>query len=84
MRPRVLYATSGGVSIAYQVVGSGAIDLVFQPGFVSHLDLAWEEHVAYAPPAVTTMSVANPAASPSRTPQWSSSLRPFLCATPSS
>lgn len=43
MRPRVLYATSGGVSIAYQVVGSGAIDLVFQPGFVSHLDLAWEE-----------------------------------------
>ena len=43
MRPRVLYATSDGVSIAYQVVGSGAIDLVFQPGFVSHLDLAWEE-----------------------------------------
>jgi pimeloyl-ACP methyl ester carboxylesterase/DNA-binding CsgD family transcriptional regulator len=43
VRPRVLYATSDGVSIAYQVVGSGAIDLVFQPGFVSHLDLAWEE-----------------------------------------
>jgi hypothetical protein len=38
-----LYARSGGVSIAYQVVGSGAIDLVFQPGFVSHLDLACEE-----------------------------------------
>ena len=31
------------MSIAYQVVGSGVIDLVFQPGFVSHLDLAWEE-----------------------------------------
>ena len=42
MRPRVSYAMSDGVSIAYQVVGSGAIDLVFQPGFVSHLDLAWE------------------------------------------
>src|ERR1700731_2195985 len=42
------------------------------------------EWCGYAPPAVTTMSVANPAASPSRTPQWSSSLRPFLCATPSS
>jgi class 3 adenylate cyclase len=29
------------VSIAYQIVGDGPIDLVFVPGFVSHLDLQW-------------------------------------------
>jgi pimeloyl-ACP methyl ester carboxylesterase len=29
--------------IAYQVVGSGSLDLVFVPGFVSNLDLWWEE-----------------------------------------
>ena len=34
---------SDGVSIAYQVVGSGPIDLVYVPGFISHLDLAWSE-----------------------------------------
>ena len=43
MGPQVRYARNGDVSIAYQVVGDGPIDLVFQPGFVSHLDLAWEE-----------------------------------------
>jgi class 3 adenylate cyclase len=32
------YAKSGGVSIAYQVTGSGPFDLVFVPGFVSNLD----------------------------------------------
>lgn len=31
------------MQLAYQVVGDGPLDLVFQPGFVSHLDLAWEE-----------------------------------------
>lgn len=30
-----------GVSIAYQVVGEGPNDIVFVPGFVSHLDLQW-------------------------------------------
>jgi pimeloyl-ACP methyl ester carboxylesterase len=40
---KVRYTKNGDVSIAYQVIGSGMIDLVFQPGFVSHLDLAWEE-----------------------------------------
>jgi len=37
------YADSGGVSIAYQVHGSGPLDLVFVPGFVSHVELLWEE-----------------------------------------
>jgi pimeloyl-ACP methyl ester carboxylesterase/DNA-binding CsgD family transcriptional regulator len=39
----VRYARSGELSIAYQTVGSGGPDLLFVPGFVSHLDLAWEE-----------------------------------------
>jgi pimeloyl-ACP methyl ester carboxylesterase len=42
MRPEVRYARGGDVSIAFQVLGQGP-DLVFVPGFVSHLDLAWEE-----------------------------------------
>jgi pimeloyl-ACP methyl ester carboxylesterase/DNA-binding CsgD family transcriptional regulator len=37
------YARSGDVRIAYQVVGHGAFDLVFVPGFISNLDLAWED-----------------------------------------
>jgi pimeloyl-ACP methyl ester carboxylesterase len=37
------YADSDGVSIAYQVHGEGPLDLVFVPGFVSHVELYWEE-----------------------------------------
>lgn len=37
------YARSGTISIAYQVVGSGRADLVFVPGWVSHVEYAWEE-----------------------------------------
>lgn len=38
------YARSeDGVSIAYQVHGEGPLELVFVPGFVSHVELAWEE-----------------------------------------
>ena len=36
-----LYARSGDVSIAYQVVGEGPFDVVFVPPFVSHVELAW-------------------------------------------
>jgi class 3 adenylate cyclase len=36
------YADSSGVSIAYQVHGEGELDLVFVPGFVSHVELLWE------------------------------------------
>jgi pimeloyl-ACP methyl ester carboxylesterase len=35
------YATSGEVSIAYQVVGRGPFDIVFVPGFVSNVELGW-------------------------------------------
>jgi len=36
------YAKSGDVNIAYQVVGEGPIDLVVVPGWVSHVEHAWE------------------------------------------
>ena len=32
-----------GVNIAFQVFGSGPRDIVWVPGFISHLDLAWGE-----------------------------------------
>src|ERR687898_3078508 len=41
--PRVSYTRSGEVNIAYQVVGSGPIDIVFVMGWVSHLEYFWNE-----------------------------------------
>jgi class 3 adenylate cyclase/alpha-beta hydrolase superfamily lysophospholipase len=32
-----------GVSIAFQVWGSGSTDLLYAPGFISHLDLLWAD-----------------------------------------
>ena len=40
--PATRYATAGDVSIAYQVVGEGPIDIVLVLGFATHLDLQWE------------------------------------------
>jgi pimeloyl-ACP methyl ester carboxylesterase/class 3 adenylate cyclase len=40
--PQTRYATSEDASIAYQVVGSGPIDLVLVLGFATHLELQWE------------------------------------------
>ena len=39
MAPETRYAKSGDVNIAYQVWGDGPIDLVFVPGFVTHLEI---------------------------------------------
>ena len=36
------YALSGDVHIAYQVTGDGPFDLVFVPGFVTHIELQWK------------------------------------------
>ena len=41
--PQTKYAKSGDVHIAYQVVGEGPFDLVVIPGWISHIDLWWEE-----------------------------------------
>ena len=43
MRAPIRYARSGDVNIAYQVTGGGDRDLVLVPGFVSHLELDWED-----------------------------------------
>jgi pimeloyl-ACP methyl ester carboxylesterase len=43
MIPETKYAKSGNVYIAYQVVGDGPIDLVLVPGWVSNIDVIWEE-----------------------------------------
>src|SRR5262245_27506055 len=40
--PETRYTKSGDVHIAYQVMGSGPLDLVLVPGFVTHLDLQLE------------------------------------------
>jgi pimeloyl-ACP methyl ester carboxylesterase len=38
-----MYARSGDVNIAYQVIGQAPIDLVFVMGWVSHLEYFWRE-----------------------------------------
>lgn len=40
--PDTLYAKSGELNIAYQVSGDGPFDLVFVPGYVTHLEVHWE------------------------------------------
>jgi pimeloyl-ACP methyl ester carboxylesterase len=42
MAPLTQYTKCGNLSIAYQVVGDGPIDLVYAHGWVSHLEYAWE------------------------------------------
>ncbi|MGD2050730.1 MAG: adenylate/guanylate cyclase domain-containing protein [Chloroflexota bacterium] len=42
-QPLTRYAKAGDVHIAYQVFGEGPIDLVFVPGFVSHIENYWDE-----------------------------------------
>jgi len=41
--PVTQYAKSGDLSIAYQVIGDGPLDLVLVPGWVSNIELFWEE-----------------------------------------
>jgi len=43
MPPVTRYAKAGELSIAYQVVGEGPFDLLWIPGWVSNVELAWEE-----------------------------------------
>jgi pimeloyl-ACP methyl ester carboxylesterase len=43
MPPETRYAKSGDLNIAYQVVGEGPFDLVYVPGWISNVELMWEE-----------------------------------------
>jgi class 3 adenylate cyclase len=42
MIPQTRYARSGDASIAYQVSGSGPLDLLFLPGWISQIEQLWE------------------------------------------
>jgi class 3 adenylate cyclase len=44
--PPVQYADSGGVEIAYQVLGEGPPDLIWAAGAITHLGVMWE-HPGY-------------------------------------
>ena len=41
--PETRYARSGNVHIAYQIVGDGPFDIVFVQGFLSNLEVQWED-----------------------------------------
>lgn len=41
MKPETKYTKSGRINIAYQVFGSGPVDLVYIPGWVSNIDWMW-------------------------------------------
>jgi class 3 adenylate cyclase/pimeloyl-ACP methyl ester carboxylesterase len=43
MIPETKYAKSGDVYIAYQSFGEGPGNIVFVPGWISHVEYAWEE-----------------------------------------
>lgn len=42
-QPEIHYTQSGDVSIAYAVNGDGPIDIVFVHGFISNLEVEWED-----------------------------------------
>ena len=40
--PATHYAENNGLHIAYQTIGDGPLDIVIVPGFVSHVERAWD------------------------------------------
>ena len=43
MKPKTQYAKSGKLSIAFQVIGKGPVDLIYVPGWVSNIDNLWDD-----------------------------------------
>jgi pimeloyl-ACP methyl ester carboxylesterase len=43
LTPETRYAKSGDVHIAYQVIGEGPVDLVYVPGWITHVELSWDD-----------------------------------------
>lgn len=41
-KPETKFVTTGDLSLAYQVIGEGPLDVVFVPGFMSHVELNWD------------------------------------------
>ena len=42
MESTIRYAKNGNVHIAYRVMGEGPIDLIVIPGWISHLEVGWD------------------------------------------
>jgi pimeloyl-ACP methyl ester carboxylesterase len=40
--PETRFAWNGDVSLAYQVLGDGAMDILYVPGWLSNVDIMWE------------------------------------------
>src|SRR5262249_29930566 len=40
--PTTLYVKGAGAHLAYQTYGSGELDILIMPGFVSHVERVWE------------------------------------------
>ena len=47
--PTTRYVRSDDVHIAYQVIGDGPLDLLWVPGYVSHVEATWQspQHAAF-------------------------------------
>ena len=43
MKPITKYAKNGDVNIAYQVIGNGAVDLIYVSGWISNIDILWTD-----------------------------------------
>jgi DNA-binding SARP family transcriptional activator len=41
--PPTRYVSSGGIHLAFQTYGTGRVDVLALPGFVSHVERVWEE-----------------------------------------
>ena len=41
--PPTQYVERDGLSIAFQMIGDGPVDMLVSPGFISHLDLQWTD-----------------------------------------
>src|SRR5262245_66407547 len=42
MSVEIQYARSGDISIAYKAAGNGPPDMIFVPGYASHVEMSWE------------------------------------------
>jgi predicted ATPase/pimeloyl-ACP methyl ester carboxylesterase/DNA-binding winged helix-turn-helix (wHTH) protein len=42
-RHDIRYARSGAVNVAYEITGGGPVDVLLVPGFVSHLEVDWDD-----------------------------------------
>ncbi len=47
--PATNYAQSGDINIAYQVIGQDPRDLVYVPGWVSNIEVMWEDRTGPFP-----------------------------------